>query len=180
MQSYEHVLIMKNSPLHFETVKPIQEHAELIMKWRNDPTTLCMSYHSTPKIMPDFYQEFIETYFIEKQCPPVFAVKDNDRVAFLKFSRYKEWDDSNDYIVDISINVKPSARCKGIGTQVLKGSIEYLRSKDVQGVVAEIKKENIASIRAFERAGFVFIDEYEKMIDDLPGAIEVIRMYSKV
>lgn len=163
--------------MHFEKVLKKKEDADLVMKWRNDPITLSMFYHSEPKAMPDFYQEFIDTYFAETRCPPVFAVKDGARVAFLKFSQYHEYGSSSQYIVDISINVNPAHRQSGIGTKVLREVSELLRKRGVDGVIAEIKENNAASLRAFEKAGYIVIDEQEKKLPSSTRRINIVRMY---
>ena len=156
------------------------EHALLVMQWRNDPTTLSMFFHSDPKTMPDFFHEFVETYFMTTRCQPVFAVLGDERVAFLKFDHYKEYGDPQEYIVDVSINVKPDCRGKGIGTKVLQNALVYLRDSGVDGVVAEIKKENTASIKSFTKAGFAFLDEQQKILPSLPQRFHIVRLYKKL
>ncbi len=164
----------------FQEIQPTMEDAETIMEWRNDPTTLRMFYHSTPKKMPEFYDEYIKAYFSEPQCPAVFAMEGDERIAFLRFCSYDAYAHADNSIVDISINVPPEKRHKGIGTRVLQAASEYLRKKEVAGVMAEIKEENVASIRAFERAGYAYIDTKRKAIEGVRDPITIVRLFKEL
>ena len=137
------------------------------MEWRNDPTTLSMFYHHEPKIWPDFWDEFRNTYFNANQTiHPVFAVTQNKRVGFLKFTSINHPYGLPGLTVDISINISPEARGKGIGTKVLKACIEYLCKKGIACIYAEVLSHNVASIKTFKAAGFSFIEQKEKIVAD--------------
>lgn len=59
--------------------------------------------------------------------------------------------------IDISINVKE--RGKGYGSHALRHACQYAFEKfNIAKVIAHIKEENQASIRAFTKAGFIFIN----------------------
>ncbi|MBC8159558.1 MAG: N-acetylneuraminate synthase, partial [Alphaproteobacteria bacterium] len=68
-----------------EVCRPIEEHARLVMAWRNDPHTLAMSYHREAKVWDAFWPEFRDTYFAYPALPPMFLVADGERVAFLRY-----------------------------------------------------------------------------------------------
>jgi len=56
---------------------------------------------------------------------------------------------------EIDIAVSPAARGKGVGTRLLKeGCRTYLGVNDVEYLLAEVNRDNTASIRIFEAAGF--------------------------
>jgi RimJ/RimL family protein N-acetyltransferase len=56
---------------------------------------------------------------------------------------------------EIDIAVSPAMRGKGIGTLMLKkGCQSYFERCNVDRLVAEIKSDNEASRRVFEKAGF--------------------------
>ena len=57
----------------------------------------------------------------------------------------------------ISLSLKVSHRGKGTGTMIISESVEYLINmrKEMSDIIAYIKNVNIASIRSFEKAGFV-------------------------
>lgn len=151
------------------------EHAQLIMKWRNDPTTLSMFYHQNPKVMPDFYEEYVQEYFVEKDYPAIFISIKNEYVAFFRFNKYLELDFEGN-AVDISINVRPDMRKKGVGTKSLLWALDYLRERGASVAVAEVKRVNTASINLFKKAGFKIYDELDKLIEDTTEVVPIVRL----
>ncbi len=146
--------------LELETCRPEPDQARLVMDWRNDPQTLAMFYHHEPKRWPDFLDEFRADYFTDPELPPLFAVEAGRRVAFLRFQRV-EGD-----LVDVSINVDPAARGRGIGRRALIAARPWLAARGVRRVLAEVRVENPASQAAFLQAGYALLDETEKLVED--------------
>lgn len=60
----------------------------------------------------------------------------------------------------ISFTVDSKFRGKGFGTAILE-TVKTLVSKKFNRITAEVKKDNIPSIKAFERAGFKLQSEIE-------------------
>ena len=58
---------------------------------------------------------------------------------------------------EVSINLNPAMRGRGLGRELLAKALAGERS----AVLAMIRPENLASIRLFEGAGFVFEDTRE-------------------
>ena len=96
--------------VQFECVQKCEDHARLIMGWRNDPETLRQSFHTEPKVWEEFYPEFLEEYFCFPDLPPLFALMGGERVAFLRFRPVAHPEDLNRRCCDISINVIPEKR----------------------------------------------------------------------
>lgn len=140
--------------LGYTEVLPIKEHARLIMEWRNDPNTLAMSYDPTPKIWANFWTEFQKEYFTVPRCSPLFCLQDQQAVAFIRFRpiHYRDYDPAHS--CEISINLDPLKRGKGLGTLCLELASDYLREKGYHHVVADIKKDNRASHKIFRKAGY--------------------------
>ncbi|MCL4234412.1 MAG: GNAT family N-acetyltransferase, partial [Deltaproteobacteria bacterium] len=145
--------------------------ARLVLEWRNDPTTLGHFFHRTPKTWDHFRREFREEYFRQAHLPPLFAVSNGERVAFLRFLPYG----GRRAACDVSINVAPGRRGQGIGAAVLRAVQDVLRSSGIDEIVAEIRPDNVASRRAFQAAGFSFWDETQKRLIDLHDPIDIVR-----
>ncbi len=156
--------------MQFEIVQKNESDAKLILQWRNDPETLRMSFHTKAKVWESFFKEFTQSYFSFPDLPPLFAVVDGERVAFLRFRPLPG------HSCDISINVAPAARGRGFGTQILKEVQSIIRTQGYHSLYAEIKPENAASCKAFEAAGFQFLGEEKKEIFDT-GEMVAIRRY---
>lgn len=150
----------------FETVLPIESQALLIMQWRNDPLTLRMSYHSQPKIWGTFYREFQDQFFSLPDLPPFFILREGRRAGFVKFNLVEHPEKITwRRCCEISINLAPEFRGKGIGTTALKLLKQWVASKGYDDLYAEAKEENIASHNAFLKAGFSQLDNIMKKID---------------
>ena len=113
--------------LHIEICQPIEEHARLVMEWRNDPQTLSMFYHREPKVWDSFWPEFRDEYFADDTLPPFFVLDDCERAAFLRFQSITPPAEATSPCVDVSINVAPTARGRGLGTRALR-TAKQLRS----------------------------------------------------
>ena len=140
--------------INFECVLPVESHARLIMNWRNDPHTLAMSFHTKPKRWDTFYPEFLNDYFVFPDLPPLFALYEGKRAAFLRFKPVKSPEGSSRRCCEISINVAPECRGKGIGQQILSAIQPWVAQQGYHDLYAEVKEENAISIKAFLHAGY--------------------------
>jgi sialic acid synthase SpsE/RimJ/RimL family protein N-acetyltransferase len=172
-----------NHGISFEICRPVQGDAELVMAWRNDATTLSMSFHQEPKEWQAFWPEFLDSYFVHSPVlDPVFALADGERVAFLRFRPVDHPQGLSGLTVDISINVAPHRRGRGVGKRVLIAAQRYLLGRGVESVYAEILSHNHGSARVFQAAGFSRIGERNKLVEDTgsihPISFHVIDMVS--
>lgn len=155
--------------MKFELVRPTKEDIELIFNWRNDPETRLNSYHSEPKVWDSFFPEFLSEKFRFPDLPPIFACQDSERVAFLSF------DPCEDFVFEgngkrrrccsVNINVAPKFRGHGIGTALLAEIKSWLKQQGYDALYGEVKKVNLASQKAFLRAGYKQLKEYLKWVD---------------
>ncbi len=160
--------------ISFLICEKAETDARLIMKWRNDPTTLQMFYHSEPKVWPDFYTEYKQTYFTKKPLP-VFAVLHQEKIAFLKFDPSIE-----PHSIEISINLAPNSRRQGLASKILSGVESYLAEQKIKTIFAEVKTKNIASARSFEKAKYKQISKTQKRIIDTNEEVEIFRYVRKI
>jgi N-acetylneuraminate synthase len=162
--------------LSLEVCQPVEEHARKVMEWRNDPISLAMSYHHSPKIWESFWPEFRDTYFGHPCLPPMFLCAQGKRIAFLRYqpARHPEGT-KNGRAVDIAINVAPAARGRGFGRAAIELGSRYLsRTAGVDCVVAEVRVENEGSRRCFLGAGFRQLGEAEKVVSDTGELCRII------
>lgn len=158
----------------FEVCQPVEEQALQIMNWRNDPVTLSFFFHRTPKIWPDFWHEYRDSYFQHRpELAPVFALADGKRVAFLRFAPHPHPSGTTAPTVDISINLPPESRGQGLGRKVLRAVAGYLKAQGVHSIYAEVVTENLASIKAFKAAGFEPIGNIDRLVEDTAEVFNV-------
>jgi sialic acid synthase SpsE/ribosomal protein S18 acetylase RimI-like enzyme len=159
----------------FECVRPIESHAHLVMSWRNDPQTLAMSYHSEPKAWETFYPEFLREYFNFPDLPPLFALDNGRRVAFLRFRPVPHPLNELRRCCDISINVAPECRGEGLGQRIVSEIKEWVIQRGYDDLYAEVKKENAISQKMFLKAGFLQLEAGVKEVIDTGERFSIRR-----
>lgn len=166
--------------IEFEIVRPIEAHARVIMDWRNDPVTLQMSYHTNPKTWETFFPEFKEEYFCFPDLPPIFALLRGHRVAFLRFKPVEDPINPRRRCCDVSINVSPQFRGRGIGTACLKEIKDWIAQQGYHDIYAEVKKNNTASQKAFEQAGYTRLQDDVKNLEEIGESISICRYLAQL
>jgi N-acetylneuraminate synthase len=162
--------------LSLEICRPVEAHAREIMEWRNDPQSLAAFFHRAPKLWHSFWPEFYDTYFQHPALPPLFVCADRTRVAFLRYQPTAHPEGARGLTVDVSINVAPAARGRGLGRAVLQLGAEYVRrSCGVDAIVAEVRIDNERSRRSFRSAGFREIGCADKVIADTGERCRISR-----
>lgn len=124
------------------------DDARLIWEWRNDPTTRAMSFQTDP--VP---WETHRDWFDRSRANPArrlwIAESTSEPVAMVRL------DETGPGAGEISINVAPTARGRGVGPAALRLATDLaLAPGGCSVVVARIKPANTASIRAFQQAGY--------------------------
>lgn len=143
------------------------EDAELAFSWRNDPETVAAAYYPRPKSRDSFLMEFRECYFRMPEFSPVFILKDGLPAGFIRFEASEQPDMPSKTVMEIMINVAPAYRRTGTGTAALEALKPYMKTKGADALIADIRKENAASRRLFEKAGFALLHEREEIIEKI-------------
>lgn len=167
---------VKKEQIGFEIVRPIEPHARQVMEWRNDPFTLEASFHQGKKMWDDFWVEFCRDYFSFPTFPPVFLLYEGCRVGFLRFRSIDVDQTPQRKCCEVSINIAPEFRGKGIGKQGLLQLSDLAKEKGFDDLYAEVKSENIASHKVFLSAGYQDLGKQEKLIEGV-GEVVMINQY---
>ena len=158
-----------------EPARPVEADARQVMAWRNDPLTLGMSYHREPKAWDAFWPEFRDGYFPADVPAPVFAIHRGERVGFVRFGSVEDPDGAGRRCLDVSINLAPEHRGRGLGQATLHAVHGRLRALGVAAVYAEVRAENARSHQAFETAGYRSLGEAEKVVEDTGERCRIVR-----
>lgn len=129
--------------------------AQRIWEIRNEPAALVVAASQDIIPLAQHVAWFNNKYFMDKGHVCFVAEADNNIVGYSRFDLHE-----NKYLNSIAI--ASSMHGKGIGTLLLKQSIEQLQSS--LPIHAEVRKFNTASIKMFERVGFKKISEDDKNI----------------
>jgi RimJ/RimL family protein N-acetyltransferase len=125
------------------------EDAEIVLKWRNDPSTLALS--STQRVVgwEEHLSWFKET--ITGNSRRLFIIQDpHEPIGQIRFDRL------TDTLCNISIYLRPQSRGKEYGTEAIRsGCMEAFKIWRVDNVVACVRSKNLIARSAFLKAGFV-------------------------
>ena len=142
-------------PVSGFTLKPATaKDCKILWQWRNDPNA--RKYFTNTEYVP--YQEHKEWFkaSLQNENRYIFIIlQKNTNIGMVRFDV-----EPASKGAAIHINISPEHRHQDIGRKVLKEASHYaLSNLGIDSVIARIKKENEASIRAFTYAGFILIDQ---------------------
>ena len=125
------------------------EDRRLLFEWVNDPLCRRYSFDSNP------IQWVVHIAWLHRKLNDpgsfLYLVSDSksDPVAHVRFDRIENEE------FQVGINVHPDMRNSGYGTAALKMACNtFFGQLDFDRIIAQIKRENKASVTAFTRAGF--------------------------
>lgn len=135
--------------------KVSEKDCRLIWKWANDPEVRAESF--TSKAIPYCnHVVWFERKINDPDCH-LYIVENSDRKPLGQVRLEIEGNNAT-----ISISLDREFRGKGYGTKIIVlASQKIFKISDVNVIHAYIKKGNIASELAFQKAGFVFLEDAE-------------------
>ena len=145
---------------------------EFVFNLRNEEAVRLVSF-SSDLIDLETHRKWFERKLAGNDCVLLIAEVDSQPVAQVRF----DWLDGGD--AEINIAVTEKFRGKGYGTDIIhKSSIKFLEEfSECARIFAYIKSDNIASIRSFTKAGYVFQKETEHRGQKCTEMIFLSRQY---
>jgi len=131
-------------------LRPVRvEDCRLIWEWANDPVARALSF-STEKIPWEKHVAWFESKRTDPSIHFFIAVDKNDVPAGqIRFQ-------INGQAAVVSVSLAPEQRGRGYGAKIIQmGTRELWVTTKTNIIHAYIKQDNIASIRAFVKAGFI-------------------------
>lgn len=131
-----------------------------ILSWRNDGITRSMSFNGW-KVDRKSHKDWYDRVLRNPNRILVIGCDGARKVGVVRF-------DNEVGGIEISINLNPKARRRGLATALLVAAEDLLNLNWGQSfLVAEIKNKNIASIKTFKRAGYKFSGPIQKQGDEV-------------
>ena len=127
----------------------IQDDSEDIWYWRNDAITRNMSFQ-TKEISKDENLDWFTSSLASKDRLLLIGFDEFSKIGICRFDL-----STSSKIAEVSINLNPANRGKGLSKELLTLSIKFFLSKHDNPIIARIKKQNIPSIRLFESCNFI-------------------------
>lgn len=154
-----------------------KKDAEIAFSWRNDPATVASSYVPVLKTWDAFWMEYDELYFDIPGLKPCFIVKNDEKVGFVRFEETFLKEKSTEKGIEIILNIAPFYRRQGIGSATLSLLKEKFKKMGIKTLLADIRFENIASKKLFEKNGFVFLSERKEFVSKIQKKCHILRYY---
>lgn len=132
------------------------EDSAALLAWRNDPMSVAASLDRQPVEDGDHQRWFARVIVDPRRS--LYIGRDSisgERVGMCRFDRAPERAQAV-----VSINVAPQWRGKGVGTLLLQESLARHRKEhpSTTTILAQIRSDNVASVRLFESSGFSLVD----------------------
>jgi UDP-2,4-diacetamido-2,4,6-trideoxy-beta-L-altropyranose hydrolase len=137
------------------------DDCRMVWEWANEPVTRAMSFSSEP-IAWETHVQWFEHRLKDVSC--WFLIAEDQAGTPIGQVRYER---EKPYEVTISVSIAPEFRRRGYGEAMIVLSIDELSLRLTDVIHAYIKPDNLASIRAFEKAGFV--DQGMTTVKDSPA-----------
>lgn len=133
-----------------------------LWKWRNHPNTRRWSFNVDEIEYKNHEKWFNES--IKKENIKIYIAenKKNKKIGQIRFNiELKK--------AHININLNPEFFGKGLGNKVIRMTTEFFlnEKQDIEEVIAEVICGNVASKKAFEKAGYVQIGEKDKNLQKI-------------
>ena len=132
------------------TIRPAASaDCELLWKWRNDPEVRAASFNSD-MIEWAVHQRWFDARMADSQCTILIACDESgEAIGQVRF------DLIGDGEFEIAVSIDQRHRASGYGGRLIQMTTDdFLSTGELRTIHAYIKPENIASIRAFTRAGY--------------------------
>lgn len=143
---------------HLYHRKATLEDAEIIYAWNSDDTARQNSFNQSKFSFADHMSWFEKKLSSEESELLVFTNGAGEKIGLIRLDRI---DDG----ALIGINLDANQRGKGYAGRMLSMGTKSWFNRTGKPVFAQIKKTNIASIKAFEKAGYV--KDKELLINDV-------------
>ncbi len=135
--------------------KAVLSDSEVILAWRNDEETRKMSFNQEAISVEDHNRWFLSSLDMSDRLLYIAEYK-GQPIGMVRFCKIddKKW--------EVSINLSPLYRGRGLGSKIIRSGCDaFLSERKKLMLIAKTKAFNIASERAFKKAGFSDLDDYE-------------------
>jgi RimJ/RimL family protein N-acetyltransferase len=119
-----------------------------IFEWRNHPD-IRRNFFNQELLSWEEHEKWFTTKLKDSNATVYMAYYREKKVGTIRF-------ESKESVIKTSVMLNPDFLGKGLGSKVIKLGVERFimeKNHDMQ-IIAEIKSENKASIKAFQKAGF--------------------------
>jgi len=147
--------------------RAVKEDRELILRWRNHPSAR-KNFFNAKVVSAAQHRRWYKEKLLCRDTVMYVASAGEERIGVIRFEKRGRK-------IDVSVNLAPEYIGKGFGSKfiALAGERYFAETKETGPIEARIKKGNIASEKAFLKAGY-------KKAEDLRRTVKLIGRPSDV
>jgi RimJ/RimL family protein N-acetyltransferase len=145
--------------------KAESDDVDLLYNWSNDQLVREQSF--TSDVIPyDTHCDWFRNKLISNESLIFIVEMEGVPAGIVRF-------ESDNETTSIGISIDKLFRGKGLGSETIKiGVNQYFKEKNLP-ILASIKKDNIPSIKSFEKAGFSYLKQQE--INAVEGVVYQLK-----
>ena len=119
-----------------------------IFEWRNHPD-IRKNFFNQEMLSWDEHEQWFMAKLNDPDATVYMTYHRQEKIGSIRF-------ESKDSVIKTSLMLNPDFLGKGFGSKVIRlGVEEFIKDKNPnESLIAEIKKDNIASIKAFQKADY--------------------------
>lgn len=121
--------------------------ARILWTWANDPVVRAAAFHPEP-IPWASHVQWLDARLRSERCLLFIAESGGRPVGQVRF------DVEPGGTAEIDVSIAAESRGRGLGAAVLRLACDAYHAHASETLVAHVRPDNVASARAFERAGF--------------------------
>jgi deoxyribonuclease-4 len=116
--------------------------------WRNHPIVRKNSYN-TESFSFENHQKWFQEKLQSQETTIYIAYSKSKKIGMIRFEDQKD-------MIQVSVMLNPQYIGQGLGKKLIELGVQKFKQRNAtdKAIVAQIKQDNVASIKAFEKAGF--------------------------
>jgi len=119
-----------------------------LFKWRNNPE-IRKNFFDTAPVLREIHEKWFREKVNDIRSAIYMVYYRENKIGSIRF-------ENKENAIKTSVLLSPDYIGKGLGAEIIRiGTDRFIKEKSpTKPIIAEIKKENIQSIKAFQKAGF--------------------------
>jgi deoxyribonuclease IV len=141
----------------FKIREATQKDSSDLFKWRNDKESRKASFNEEIISWENHRRWFKKAQKDESKIIYIASL-DGDKIGTIRF-------EFKNNFFEISVIVNPKFRNKSYGASIISQAIsKFIQTHKGSKILAQVKKDNLASIKVFQRAGFIKKEEDDSKV----------------
>jgi RimJ/RimL family protein N-acetyltransferase len=136
------------------------EDCDDFFRWRNHPD-IRQYFFNKNKVDYEDHKKWLTEKLKSSDTKIYTALQDSKKIGVVRFEV------ADEKIACVSVNLNPECLQKKLGRIIIsKGTEKFISDSGLDcRIIAKIKEDNIRSIKAFEKAGYVFKNRAEGIVE---------------